>query len=70
MVFLKTKKTGKKTNKSVFVRAAEDQLQSKFGTKVAVAQSTNQKGAGKIEIPYLSDDDLTRILELLEIDLG
>ncbi len=66
----KNKKTGKKTNKSVFVRAAEDQLQSKFGTKVAVAQSTNQKGAGKIEIPYLSDDDLTRILELLEIDLG
>ncbi|KIS04362.1 ParB/RepB/Spo0J family partition protein [Paucilactobacillus wasatchensis] len=66
----KNKKAGKKSNKSVFVRAAEDQLQSKFGTKVAVAQSSSKKGAGKIEIPYLSDDDLTRILELLEIDLG
>ncbi|WP_137596617.1 ParB/RepB/Spo0J family partition protein [Paucilactobacillus kaifaensis] len=66
----KNKKTSKKSNKSVFVRAAEDQLQSKFGTKVAVAESTSQKGAGKIEIPYMSDEDLTRILELLEIDLG
>lgn len=66
----KSKKTSKKANKSVFVRAAEDQLQSKFGTKVAVAQSASQKGAGKIEIPYLSDEDLTRILELLHIDLG
>lgn len=66
----KHKKTSKKAAKSVFVRAAEEQLQSKFGTKVAVAQSTGQTGAGKIEIPYLSNEDLTRILELLEIDLG
>ena len=46
----------------------ESQLQSKFGTKVALAQS-RKKGSGKIEIPYSSTDDLTRILELLNISL-
>ncbi|WP_302118201.1 ParB/RepB/Spo0J family partition protein [uncultured Limosilactobacillus sp.] len=54
--------------KPVYIRAAESQLQSKFGTKVSVAQS-RKKGAGKIEIPYTSNDDFTRILELLNITL-
>ena len=36
--------------------------------KVAVSQS-RKRGAGKIEIPYTSNDDLTRILEVLNISL-
>ncbi|WP_373842456.1 ParB/RepB/Spo0J family partition protein [Limosilactobacillus sp.] len=54
--------------KPVYLREAENQLQSKFGTKVAVAPS-RKKGTGKIEIPYSSTADLTRILELLNISL-
>jgi ParB family chromosome partitioning protein len=29
----------------------------------------NRKGAGKIEITYLSDEDLNRIFDMLNIDL-
>lgn len=54
--------------KPVYIRAAESRLQSKFGTKVSVAQS-RKKGTGKIEIPYTSNEDFTRILELLNISL-
>lgn len=54
--------------KPVYLRAAEDKLQSKFGTKVAVSPS-RKKGTGKIEISYNSNDDLTRILDLLNISL-
>lgn len=54
--------------KPVYLRAAESKLQSKFGTKVAVAPS-RKKGTGKIEISYNSNDDLTRILDLLNISL-
>lgn len=64
------KKHAKKAEKkSVYLKAAESSLQSHFGTKVSVAQSSSKKGAGKIEIPYVSDDDLTRILEILDINL-
>lgn len=52
--------------KSPYLREAENELQSKFGTKVAVAPAA-KKNTGKIEIPYTSADDLTRILELLGI---
>lgn len=63
------KKTARRgTRKPVYIREAESQLQSKFGTKVSVAQS-RKRGTGKIEIPYTSNDDLTRILELLDITL-
>lgn len=54
--------------KPVYIREAESQLQSKFGTKVSVAQS-RKKGTGKIEIPYTSNEDFSRILELLNISL-
>lgn len=64
------KKTTKKpVKKSVYLKEAESSLQSHFGTKVTVAQSNTKDGAGKIEIPYLSDEDLTRILEILNINL-
>lgn len=64
----KKKAQRRNQRKPVYIRAAESQLQSKFGTKVAVAQS-RKKGTGKIEIPYTSNEDLTRILELLDINL-
>lgn len=64
----KKKAQRRSQRKPVYIRAAESQLQSKFGTKVAVAQS-RKKGTGKIEIPYTSNEDLTRILELLDINL-
>lgn len=61
--------TPKATPKKVspFVRATQDKLEEKFGTKVAV--KGNDKGQGKIEINYLSNEDLSRILEVLDINL-
>lgn len=50
-----------------FIKAAEGQLEEKFGTKVLLKSKTN--GKGKIEINYLSDDDLSRILNVLNISL-
>lgn len=64
----KKKKSTRSRRKSPYLREAENELQSKFGTKVAVAPSA-KKDTGKIEIPYSSNDDLTRILELLGISL-
>jgi len=42
-------------------------LSSHFGTKVEIFQKSGQKG--DIKIPYMSVDDLNRILEILEIQL-
>ena len=42
----------------------QDDLSSKFATKIKMKVQGNGKGA--IEIPFLSDDDLNRILELLD----
>jgi ParB family chromosome partitioning protein len=42
-------------------------LSSHFGTKVEIHQKSGQKG--DIKIPYMSVDDLNRILEILEIQL-
>lgn len=42
-------------------------LSSHFGTKVEIHQKSGQKG--DIKIPYISVDDLNRILEILEIQL-
>ncbi|MNR21686.1 putative chromosome-partitioning protein ParB [compost metagenome] len=39
-------------------------LASKFATKVKLKVGQNGKGA--IEIPFMSEDDLSRILELLD----
>ena len=62
------KKAKRRQRKLAYVREAELQLQSKFGTKVAVAPS-RKKNAGKIEIPYTSADDFNRIMEVLNISL-
>ena len=64
---VKSAKPAKKkatAKKPAYVREAEEQLQSRFGTKVVM---TAGKRGGKVEIPYTSDDDLTRILDLLGV---
>lgn len=48
-----------------FLRAASDQLERRFGTKVAFKQG--KQNHGKIEIPYQSADELNRLLELLGV---
>ncbi|HAT54117.1 MAG TPA: chromosome partitioning protein ParB [Lactobacillus sp.] len=58
------------TKKSPYIRASEEQLQEKFGTAVSIQAKANKQDQGKIEIPYLSNDDLSRILEILNIDLN
>ncbi len=50
--------------KDIFVTAKESQLRDYFGTNVQI-QKTNNKG--KIEIEFYSEDDLERILEILNI---
>lgn len=60
-------KTKAKADGNKFIKAAEGQLEEKFGTKVLLKSKTN--GKGKIEINYLSDDDLSRILHVLNISL-
>ncbi len=52
---------------SPYVTAIASQLEEKFGTKVKV--NAGAKGQGKIEINYVSNDDLSRILDLLEIEV-
>jgi ParB family chromosome partitioning protein len=42
----------------------QDDLASKFSTKVKL--KVNSQGNGSIEIPFLSEDDLGRILEMLD----
>lgn len=47
-----------------YIRESEDRLMDKFGTNVQI----NSRGKrGKIEIEYLSEEDLTRILDILNI---
>ncbi|WP_409021823.1 ParB/RepB/Spo0J family partition protein [Dellaglioa sp. P0083] len=65
------KKNTKKVNeveKSIYVQQSENLLKEKFGTQVSIQQS-KKNHKGKIEIDYLSTDDLNRILDLLDISL-
>lgn len=55
--------------KTPFVKESENQLQEHFGTKVSINPTNNKKGEGRIEIAYMSDDDLNRILDLLNVNL-
>lgn len=50
--------------KPYYLRESEDRLMDKFGTSVQIKE---RKGKGKIEIDYLSQNDLTRILDILNI---
>ncbi len=52
--------------KDVFVRDTETHLREFFGTQVQISKT---KKKGKIEIEFYSEEDLQRILELLEIQI-
>ncbi|MDB5152571.1 MAG: ParB/RepB/Spo0J family partition protein [Mucilaginibacter sp.] len=59
------KKEGKQPEPLSFqVQKIQDDLASKFSTKVKLKVSN--QGKGTIEIPFLSEDDLNRILEMLD----
>lgn len=63
------KKIAKRDKKNVlekpyYIRESEERLMDKFGTTVAIQE---KEGKGKIEIEYLSQSDLARILDILEI---
>ncbi|QJD94763.1 ParB/RepB/Spo0J family partition protein [Mucilaginibacter robiniae] len=59
------KKPAKKAESLSFqVQKIQDDLASKFSTKVRLKVSS--RGSGSIEIPFLSQDDLGRILEMLD----
>jgi len=59
------KKEGRKPEPVSFqVQKIQDDLASKFSSKVKLKVSN--KGAGSIEIPFLSQEDLSRILEMLD----
>ncbi|WP_257657233.1 ParB/RepB/Spo0J family partition protein [Parapedobacter lycopersici] len=57
-------KNKKATALSFQFQKVEDDLASRFATKVRLR--TGKKGDGSIEIPFHSEDDLNRILELLD----
>lgn len=59
------KKEGKQPEPLSFqVQKIQDDLASKFSTNVKLKLSS--QGKGSIEIPFLSEDDLNRILEMLD----
>ncbi len=60
------KKAGADKNEAVSFQfqKIQDDLASKFATKVRL--KVQGKGKGAIEIPFVSEDDLSRILELLD----
>ncbi len=53
--------------KPLYITASEEHLMDKFGTDVVIR--TRKSGEGKIEIEYTSMDDLTRILDILQIKI-
>lgn len=61
-----SRETKKKTEKKdIFVQATESQLREFFGTNVQIKKTKNK---GKIEIEFYSEDDLERILEILNVN--
>lgn len=52
------------TKKDIFLKEIEDKLKSTLGTKVIINKG---KRKGKIEIEYYSQEDLNRILDILNI---
>ncbi|MBF2356332.1 ParB/RepB/Spo0J family partition protein [Listeria welshimeri] len=59
-----SRETIKPARVPIFIRESESQLRDKFGTAVLIKRRDKK---GKIEIEFLSDDDLDRILEILDI---
>lgn len=61
----KKEKTTKEKAKSFQLQKIEDDLASRFSTRVRLSVSSKQN-KGRIEIPFNSEEDLNRILELLD----
>lgn len=61
---VKKKEEKKPASLSFQVQKIQDDLASRFGTRVKVKMG--QQGKGAIEIPFLSENDLGRILEMLD----
>jgi ParB family chromosome partitioning protein len=62
---MRTKKEGKQPEPPTFqIQKIQDDLASKFSSQVKL--KVNSQGKGVIEIPFLSEDDLGRILEMLD----
>lgn len=59
-----SRETIKPARVPIFIRESESQLRDKFGTAVSIKRRDKK---GKIEIEFLSDDDLDHILEILDI---
>ncbi|EAC4443009.1 ParB/RepB/Spo0J family partition protein [Listeria monocytogenes] len=59
-----SRETIKPARVPIFIRESESQLRDKFGTAVSIKRRDKK---GKIEIEFLSDEDLDRILEILDI---
>jgi len=58
-----SRETSSGERKDIFIEEKESQLRDYFGTTVTIKKTKNK---GKIEIEFFSEDDLERILELLE----
>jgi ParB family chromosome partitioning protein len=61
----KSKANTKEKSMSFEFQKIQDDLASKFATKVTL-NVKGKNGKGTIEIPFMSEDDLSRILELLD----
>lgn len=61
----KIEKASKEKEKDIFSEDLEKRMEEALGTKVSIVKS---KKGGKIEIKYFDNDDLQRLLELLNIE--
>lgn len=62
----KENKKVKENFKSPEIQKLQDRLSSHFGTRIAI-QNDTKKNKGEIKIPYVSIEDLNRILEILDL---
>lgn len=62
----KQEKKKEKPANNTYIKSLESSLKSHFGAKVDIK---DKNGKGKIVINYLSNDDLSRVLEVLGIEL-
>lgn len=61
----KIEKASKEKEKDIFSEDLEKRMEEVLGTKVSIVK---RKKGGKIEIKYFDNDDLQRLLELLNIE--
>ncbi|MGK7395112.1 MAG: ParB/RepB/Spo0J family partition protein [Candidatus Cyclobacteriaceae bacterium M3_2C_046] len=64
---VKAEKSATNTEEAKVINQLQSQLSSHFGTKINIKSDQNHKG--EIKIPFTSQDDLNRILEILDIRL-